>query len=109
MTADVEEFSARSVRACARTCTMRVTPRREECSSLWKTCGQDDGLADRISIASEKQYWRGLDRSPSPPPWVTRLTDALPKVDRSPSPPPWVTRLTDALPKVPSEARSRAA
>jgi len=45
-----------------------VTSSREESDSLWKTCGQDDELAEQVSSAVENEYWRGLDRSPSPPP-----------------------------------------
>ena len=44
-----------------------VTSWREESGSLWKTCGQDDESAERISSALGRQYWRALDRSPSPP------------------------------------------
>ena len=44
-----------------------LTSRREECDSLWKTCGQDDELADKIANPLENEYWCGLDRSPSPP------------------------------------------
>ena len=56
------------VRSVARVCThlhCRL-PRGAKSGSVWKTCGQDDELAERISSALEKQYWRALDRSPSP-------------------------------------------
>ena len=46
---------ARSVHACARISTLPVTSWREASDSLWKTCGQDDGLAERISSSLEKQ------------------------------------------------------
>ena len=55
------------MRACARTCTVPLTSWRRASDSLWKTCGQDDELAERISSALQNEYWRGLDRSPSPP------------------------------------------
>ena len=51
--------------ACA---PLPVTLWREESGSLWKTCGQDDELAEQVSSALENEYLRGLDRSPSPPP-----------------------------------------
>jgi hypothetical protein len=51
---------------------------RDNSMSLWKTCGQDDELAERISSALEKQSWHALDRSPSPPPTRTYLPPYAP-------------------------------
>ena len=55
---DLDCSGANRVHAPARP----VTSSSEESDSLWKTCGQDDELAEQVSSAVENEYWRGLDR-----------------------------------------------
>jgi hypothetical protein len=49
----------RGVRSVTRVCThlhFRFNSWREESGSLWKTCGQDDELAEQVSSALENEY-----------------------------------------------------